>query len=168
MENLSEIMDQLKATLIEFSVQAQEFAGTAFATSSEAAKDIYATSAVTAARLMAHAGPMTSSLLRPVAEAVQSNSRAGLSTLAKWTAATIGNATEAVPAFLLALQESKESIFWPKSSFLKTHSHAILLCATALVGLTFWLTLVCPSRKAKTTASVRGQSRRHPDRSPLA
>ena len=132
---------------------ATKFSTIAIAKSSVVAAQVYDATSETVSRIAIQAGPLADRLLRPVVDAVVSNSRTGAATVTKWATATIGNATKSVPAFLTALQDV-ESLRSPKAAFLRTHSHAITLCFVFIVVLACVLTSICPKRK------VRNQVRR--------
>lgn len=132
---------------------ATKFGSKAIAETSVVAQKLFVQTSETASKIAHQAGPLADRLLRPVVEALEINSRKGAAAVTQWAAATIGNATKSVPAFLTALQDV-ESLRSPKAAFLRTHSHAITLCFVFLVTLACVLTSVCPKRKARN--QVRG------------
>jgi hypothetical protein len=125
----------------------------AISAGAEAAEHAYAVTSSTAARVAAHAGPLASSLLRPVAEALEAGSRAGAASAAEWSAATARDLRVAVPALWKALQTA-DPLTLPKAAFVRAHAPALGVVFVCLIFAAYVVSAVCGRRSSKPVADA--------------
>lgn len=126
----------------------------AISAGAEAAEHAYAVTSSTAARVAAHAGPLASSLLRPVAEALEAGSRAGAASAAEWSAATARDLRVAVPALWKALQTGADPLTLPKAAFVRAHAPALGVVFVCLIFAAYVVSAVCGRRSSKPVADA--------------